>query len=119
MPQRLYTTQESFQLLPLGGSVLSFALKKTPYHCPSPNASADNHMKITEVKVYKFSVETGGSTFAPHTGEKISSDWKSWLFLKIETDAGIHGWGDGSGEWLAAPAAPESKAILSNHAGTR
>ena len=36
----------------------------------------------------------------PHTGELLSSLSKPWLFLKIETDAGIDGWGEGSGEWL-------------------
>ena len=36
----------------------------------------------------------------PHTGELLSSLSKPWLFLKIETDAGVDGWGEGSGEWL-------------------
>jgi galactonate dehydratase len=34
------------------------------------------------------------------TGQLLSSTFKPWLFLKIETDAGISGWGEGSGEWL-------------------
>ena len=57
-------------------------------------------MKITGTKTYKFSVPTGQSQSDPHTGELISSLAKSWLFFKIETDAGISGWGEGSGEWL-------------------
>lgn len=30
----------------------------------------------------------------------MCSTSRSWLFLKVETDAGISGWGDGSAEWL-------------------
>ena len=36
----------------------------------------------------------------PVTGELISSPHKAWLLLKLSTDAGIDGWGDGTGEWL-------------------
>ena len=57
-------------------------------------------MKITTTKTYKFSVPTGQSLSDGHTGELISSTSKTWLFFKIETDAGICGWGEGSGEWL-------------------
>ncbi len=60
-------------------------------------------MKITSVKTYPFSVPTGQETRDPGTGELICSTHKSWLFLKLETDAGISGWGEGSGEWLVAP----------------
>ncbi|MEE3258034.1 MAG: mandelate racemase/muconate lactonizing enzyme family protein [Candidatus Latescibacterota bacterium] len=57
-------------------------------------------MKITATKIYKFSVPTGQTLSDPHTGKLISSTSKTWLFFKIETDAGIDGWGEGSGEWL-------------------
>ena len=57
-------------------------------------------MKITATKTYKFSVPTGQSLSDGHTGELISSTSKTWLFFKIETDAGLCGWGEGSGEWL-------------------
>ena len=57
-------------------------------------------MKITAAKTYKFSVPTGQALKDTHTGALISSASKAWLFLKIETDAGISGWGEGSGEWL-------------------
>ena len=57
-------------------------------------------MKITATKTYTFSVPTGQSLSDEHTGELISSTSKAWLFFKIETDAGISGWGEGSGEWL-------------------
>ena len=57
-------------------------------------------MKITGVQTYKFSVPTGQEIRDPNTGELISSTAKPWLFLKITTDAGIVGWGEGSGEWL-------------------
>ena len=57
-------------------------------------------MKITATKIYKFSVPTGQTLSDEHTGELICSTSKAWLFFKIETDAGISGWGEGSGEWL-------------------
>jgi len=57
-------------------------------------------MKITALKTYPFSVPTGGGSHDPHSGELLASTKKSWLFVKLETDAGISGWGEGSGEWL-------------------
>ena len=60
-------------------------------------------MKITGIKTYKFSIPTGQHVHDSKTGELISSNSKAWLFLKIETDAGIDGWGEGSGEWLTPP----------------
>jgi len=57
-------------------------------------------MKITALKTYPFSVPTGGDSRDPHSGELLCSTKKSWLFVKLETDAGISGWGEGSGEWL-------------------
>lgn len=57
-------------------------------------------MKITKITTYKFSVPTGQTVRDKNTGELLSSLGKPWLWLKVETDAGITGWGDGSGEWL-------------------
>ena len=57
-------------------------------------------MKITAVRTYKFSVPTGQQIRDPRSGELLCSTAKPWLFLKIETDAGISGWGEGTGEWL-------------------
>ena len=57
-------------------------------------------MKITGIRTYKFSVPTGQEIRDPNTGELLCSASKPWLFLKIETDAGISGWGEGTGEWL-------------------
>ena len=57
-------------------------------------------MKITACKTYKFSVPVTGQSIDPHTGHRLSSTSKTWLFLKLETDVGIDGWGEGSGEWL-------------------
>ena len=57
-------------------------------------------MKISGTKTYKFSVPTGQEIHDSHTGKLISSRSKPWLFLKIETDTDIVGWGEGSGEWL-------------------
>jgi L-alanine-DL-glutamate epimerase-like enolase superfamily enzyme len=55
-------------------------------------------MKITKIKTYKFSVPTKQDAPDPHTGEPLFSSTKPWLFLKLETDSGIDGWGEGSGE---------------------
>jgi len=60
-------------------------------------------MKITGIKTYKFSVPTGQDIRDPQSGELLSSASKAWLFLKIETDVGISGWGEGTGEWLVEP----------------
>ncbi|MDP7281010.1 MAG: hypothetical protein QGG39_14160 [Candidatus Poribacteria bacterium] len=55
-------------------------------------------MKISGIKTYKFSVLTDQEIHDSHTGKLISSRSKPWLFLKIETDTDIVGWGEGSGE---------------------
>jgi len=57
-------------------------------------------VKITGIRIYKFSVPTGQESRDPHTGALLGSTSKPWLFLKIETDAGVSGWGEGTGEWL-------------------
>ncbi len=57
-------------------------------------------MKITGVRTYKFSVPTGQEIRDPHTGALLCSTSKPWLFLKVETDKGLSGWGEGTGEWL-------------------
>ena len=57
-------------------------------------------MKITACKTYKFSVPLTAQSIDPGTGNRLSSTSKTWLFLKLETDAGIDGWGEGTGEWL-------------------
>ncbi len=57
-------------------------------------------IKITGIKTYKFSIPAGQPTRDPHTGHLLGSTSKACLFLKIETDAGISGWGEGTGEWL-------------------
>ena len=43
-------------------------------------------MKITNVEVFL----TGTA-------------WRNFLFVKLTTDEGLVGWGDGTLEWLAAP----------------
>jgi len=60
-------------------------------------------MKITRLQTYKFSVPLGQETRDPATGERLSSTSKPWLLLAVETDAGITGWGEGTGEWLTEP----------------
>jgi galactonate dehydratase len=57
-------------------------------------------LQITTLKTYKFSVGTGQEVRDPATGQLHSSPHKAWLLLKLSTDAGIDGWGDGTGEWL-------------------
>ena len=60
-------------------------------------------MKITAVQTYKFSVATGQQVHDPVTGEPIASTEKGWLLLKLDTDAGMSGWGEGTAEWLIEP----------------
>lgn len=60
-------------------------------------------MKITSLRTYKFNVPTGQAIRDPATGELLSSTSKPWLFLRLETDGGITGWGEGTGEWLTEP----------------
>lgn len=60
-------------------------------------------MKISSVRTHKFSVPTGQEILDPATGELLCSTSKPWLFLELETDTGITGWGEGTGEWLTEP----------------
>ena len=49
-----------------------------------------------------FNVDTGQRTIHHAAADEVLfSHFKTWLFLKIETDASISGWGEGSGEWLS------------------
>ena len=56
--------------------------------------------RITGFTTFKLSVPTGQETRDPRTGELLCSTKKSWLFLKLETNSGLCGWGEGSAEWL-------------------
>ena len=58
-------------------------------------------MKITAIKTYLFNVPTGQTRLDPKTQLPISSPFKTWLFLKLQTNAGLDGWGEGSGEWIS------------------
>ena len=61
-------------------------------------------MKITGIKTYKFTAAAPEALRDPQTGEFLrATGAKDWLFLKIETDTELVGWGEGSGEWLTAP----------------
>ena len=60
-------------------------------------------MKIRSLRTLKFSVPTGQEIRDPPTGELLCSTSKPWLFLELRTDAGISGWGEGTGEWLTEP----------------
>ncbi len=57
--------------------------------------------KITGIKTYKFNVDTGQAIRDPSNKHAVSSAFKTWIFLKIETDQGIEGWGEASIEWLS------------------
>lgn len=57
-------------------------------------------MKITGLQQFKFSVPTGNPSRDPATGALLGSVTKPWLFVKLTTDVGIDGWGEGTGEWL-------------------
>ena len=58
-------------------------------------------VKITSLKTYMFNVATGPVRLDSKTGQPISSGFKTWLFLKLETSAGVSGWGEGGGEWIS------------------
>ena len=58
-------------------------------------------MRITRIKTYMFNVGTAQGQPEPKSGERRFSAFKTWLFLKLESDAGLSGWGEGSGEWLS------------------
>ena len=58
-------------------------------------------LKITKIKTYKFNVNTGQSVRDPSNRRLVSSSFKTWLFLKIETNTELYGWGEGSTEWLS------------------
>ena len=60
-------------------------------------------MKIRSLRTFKFSVPTGQRIRDPATGALLCSTSKPWLFLELRTDAGISGWGEGTGEWLTEP----------------
>lgn len=64
-------------------------------------ATKPSGLKVTAVKTYMFNVATGPLRLDPKTKLPISSTFKTWLFLKLETNAGISGWGEGSGEWIS------------------
>jgi len=58
-------------------------------------------MKITKIKTFKFNINASRLVPDPINREARSSPFKTWLFLKIETDTELYGWGEASGEWLS------------------
>ena len=61
-------------------------------------------MKITGIRTYKFTACDPQALADPQTGQLPQrTGHKDWLFLKIETDTELAGWGEGSGEWLTCP----------------
>ena len=81
------------------------AAGSTAFGAAQGNASASSQHgegpKITGIKTYKFNVATGQAIRDPSNRQAVSSPFKTWLFLKVETDQGIDGWGEGSIEWLS------------------
>ena len=52
-------------------------------------------MKITQVKpLIMWGGDAGGAEFSSTLWS--SGAGRNWLFVKVETDEGIHGWGEGS-----------------------
>jgi galactonate dehydratase len=47
-------------------------------------------MKVTDIKTYL-----------------VDASWRNWVLVKVETDAGIHGWGEASME-MNEDVAPEA-----------
>ncbi|MBP89176.1 MAG: hypothetical protein CMJ64_21070 [Planctomycetaceae bacterium] len=82
----------------LGGAAAVLTGKVGAVETPTAKPSG---MKITAIKTYMFNVATGPVRFDPKTKQPISSGFKTWLFLKLETNAGLSGWGEGSGEWIS------------------
>ena len=82
----------------IGASMAVFAAKVSAAETAHPKRSG---MKITRMKTYMFNVATGPVRLDPKTKQPISSGFKTWLFLKLETNAGLSGWGEGSGEWIS------------------
>ena len=61
-------------------------------------------MKITRIRTYKFTHVGKGQSLTDADGNNLAATpAKDWLFLKIETDTELVGWGEGSGEWLTSP----------------
>ena len=48
-------------------------------------------LKITKMKTYKFNVNTGQSVRDPSNRQLVSSSFKTWLFVKIETNTELYG----------------------------
>lgn len=90
--------REFFRRAALGVALTGLAAEAVEAEPATPIKSG---MKITGMKTYLFNVDTGEVRLDPKTHLPISSAFKTWLFLKLETNAGIPGWGEGSGEWLS------------------
>ena len=58
-------------------------------------------MKITQIKTYTFNINTGQSIRDPGNRQLLTSPFKTWMFLKIETDTELYGWGECTVGWLA------------------
>lgn len=61
----------------------------------------DTPIKITGIKTYMFNVSTDKNPQPSKKSSELRSSFKTWLFLKVETNSGLYGWGEGSGEWLS------------------
>jgi galactonate dehydratase len=82
----------------IGAAMAVLAAKVSAAETANPKRSG---MKITRMKTYMFNVSTGQTRLDPKNKQPISSPFKTWLFLKLETNAGLSGWGEGSGEWIS------------------
>jgi galactonate dehydratase len=82
----------------IGAGMAVLAAKVCAAETAHPQRSG---MKITRIKTYMFNVATGPVRLDPQNKQPISSSFKTWLFLKLETNAGLSGWGEASGEWIS------------------
>ena len=98
------TSFDRRQFLQLGAAGLAAGASKSlsaAQRTALPEGDKRGGPKITGIKTFKFNVATGQAIRDPSTGQAVSSPFKTWLFLKVETDKGIHGWGEASIEWLS------------------
>ena len=85
----------------LTNSTMAAAVFVTGANAAETDHAGPSDVKITQMKTYMFNVTTGPVRLDPQTRQPISSGFKTWLFLKLETNCGLSGWGEGSGEWIS------------------
>ncbi len=99
---RLLQRRRFVQLAGLAWLPSSTKLRSATNRTDLQLSSRGDGPRITAIKTYKFNVPTGApATKDTNSGGPMSNAFKTWLFVKIETDTGVYGWGEGSIEWLS------------------